>query len=72
MNVILTKMMFLLCCQTALTNLCMFNIKEQLQTVYDLKTMTENVCAGAKKKFSEIPKDDITVAAARVVLRSGN
>jgi stage II sporulation protein E len=47
-------------------------IKEQLQTVYDLKTMTENVCAGAKKKFSEIPKDDITVAAARVVLRSGN
>ena len=23
-NVILTKMMFLLCCQTALTNLCMF------------------------------------------------
>ena len=47
-------------------------IKEQLQTVYDLKTMTENVCAGAKKKFSEIPKDDITVAAARGVLRSGN
>lgn len=45
-------------------------IKEQLQTVYDLKTITENVCVGAKKKFSEIPKDDITVAAARVVLRS--
>lgn len=45
-------------------------IKEQLQTVYDLKTMTENVCAGAKKKFTEIPKDDITVAAARIVLRN--
>ena len=34
--------------------------------------MTENVCAGAKKKFRKSPKDDITVAAARVVLRSGN
>lgn len=44
-------------------------IKEQLQTVYDLKTITENVCSEARKKFTEKPEDDITVAAARVILR---
>lgn len=45
-------------------------IKEQLQTIYDLKTITDNVCSGAKKKHTDTPKDDITVAAARVMLRS--
>lgn len=45
-------------------------IKEQLQTVYDLETITGNVCSGAKKQHTETTKDDITVTAARVLLRS--
>ncbi len=44
-------------------------IKEQLLNNPDLEQITENICSGARKKASDINRDDITVSGVRLMLR---
>lgn len=47
-------------------------IKEQLMTVGQLETIADNVCESAGKKSKAMLRDDITVAALKIIERQSD